>query len=168
MLSAAVTAVTEILLSIFLYFRGNHYSHFTVPILDHRHSSHAGSQEDRASYNAPLRLSVMLTQTLCWSITSAVLHHFRQVLEMFYSFAGFYNVGLCVMPYIIFVLLNYFPLNLCLCLIYFHAFCTRRKQPVNPEQGKYFYPPRVSFTLSLPPSLLDFYLVPINRTWNWY
>lgn len=59
-------------------FRGNHSRRFTVPILDHRHSSHAGRQEDRAFYNAPMRLSVRLRRRLDWRIISPVLHHFRQ------------------------------------------------------------------------------------------
>lgn len=61
-----------------LCFRGNHCSRFTVPILDHRHSSHAWRQEDGAFYNAPMILSVTLKQRLSWRIISIVLHHCRQ------------------------------------------------------------------------------------------
>lgn len=103
-----------------LCFRGNHCSRFTVPILDHRHSSHAWRQEDGAFYNAPMIPSVTLKQRLSWRIISIVLHHCKQ--QTSYTCLFMYWISqLYMMPYKIFLLFT-FAFDLCLCLIHFHAF----------------------------------------------
>ncbi|XP_029973584.1 uncharacterized protein erich1 isoform X2 [Salarias fasciatus] len=44
--------------------RGNRCRRFTLPILDHRHCSHAERREHQAFYNTPMRLSATQTKTL--------------------------------------------------------------------------------------------------------
>ncbi len=156
-LSAAVSAVTEMFLSVSLCFRGNHCSHFTVPILDHRHSSLAGRQEDRAFYNAPLRLSVTLKQRPHWWIISTVLHLFRQESSANFLLPNIpkcWTLTRCYVRY--FLLLNIFVHFDLFCLIHFHAFILYKKKtkPVNPELGKSLRPPWVSSKLSLSTELL--------------